>query len=45
MNYKDFGLIQVAYPPKNIVMEFNSIIAPIQERLKLIEREHEIIKE
>lgn len=43
MNYKDFGLIQVAYPPKNIVMEFNSIIAPIQERLKLIEREHEII--
>lgn len=43
MNYADFGLIQVAYPPEETILEFNAIIAPIQAYLKLIEKEHEVI--
>lgn len=34
MNYTDFGLIKVIYPPKDVVKEFNDMISPLQIAIK-----------
>lgn len=41
MNYSEFGLIQVAYPPKYIVAEFNGIYDPITENIEELMAENE----
>lgn len=45
MNYSDFAMISIAYPPKHIVEEFNSIYAPIYSTQKHIEKENQKLTE
>lgn len=34
MNYSDFGLIEIIYPPKTVVDEFNLLIEPLQQLIE-----------
>lgn len=40
MNYGDFALIEIAYPPKQVVLHFNEIVRPILSVQKQIENEN-----
>lgn len=40
MNYTDFGLIKIIYPPKNEVIEFNAIIEPLIKTIKHLTKEN-----
>ena len=45
MNYTDFSLIRLAYPPKNTVREFNAAVDPIWETIKHLQQENDKLSE
>ncbi len=45
VNYVDFGLIRVIYPPKNEVEDFNIIVEPLHKKRKIIEKELLLLNE
>ena len=45
MNYTDFSLIRLAYPPKNAVREFNAAVDPIWETIKHFQQENDKLSE
>ena len=45
MNYTDFSLIRLAYPPQNAVREFNAAVDPIWETIKHLQQENDKLSE
>ena len=45
MNYTDFSLIRLAYPPKKAVHEFNAVVDPIWKTIKHLRQENDKLSE
>lgn len=45
MNYADFSLIRLVYPPKSAINEFNDMIEPIWKNIKHLRQENEKLSE
>ena len=45
MNYADFSLIRLVYPPKSAIDEFNDMVEPIWKNIKHLRQENEKLSE
>ena len=45
MNYADFSLIRLVYPPKSAINEFNDMVEPIWKNIKHLRQESEKLSE
>ena len=45
MNYADFSLIRLVYPPKSAIDEFNDMVEPIWKNIKHLRQENERLSE